>query len=314
MKARIIIIISCSMVLALSIGYLAKTFAKDKPSVVVVLRDLNSQYWEIVKAGAEKGFRDFGINGKVLATANGWGEEQSELLKEVLHDSPDVLIVSPTYAPLTLPIMDEFVENNIPVLLLDTDHPWGEKTAYIGTDNFDLGRKAGFLLASELQPGDKVAIIGGDVNSPVSGERIAGAHESFDAVHIEVVTQRVNLMNRSPLVKEAVENILLLHPDVKAIMATNDVLALQAIEVIKENGFTIPVTGADGTIEMVELIEEEVLPGTVAQNPYDMGYLSVEMADRVINGEVVENIDSGVDIIIKGNAKARLDFLKDLLK
>nr|WP_275980421.1 sugar ABC transporter substrate-binding protein [Halalkalibacter alkaliphilus] len=302
------------VLLALSIGYLAKTFAKEKPAVVVVLKDLNSQYWEIVKAGAEKGFRDFGVSGKVLATANGWGEEQSELLKEVLHDSPDVLIVSPIYAPLILPILDEFVENNIPVLLLDTDLPWSEKTAYIGSDNFELGRKAGFLLASHLQPGDKVALIGGDVNSPVSSERIAGAKGSFEAVHIDVATQRVNLTNRSPLVRKAVEDILLLHPDVKAIMATNDVLALQAIEVIKENGFTIPVTGADGTIEMVELIEGEVLPGTVAQNPYDMGYLSVEMAERVINGEVVENIDSGVDIIIKGNAKDRLDFFKDLLK
>jgi ribose transport system substrate-binding protein len=66
---------------------------------------------------------------------------------------------------------------------------------------------------------------------------------------------------------------------------------------------------------MLELIEEGRIPGTVAQNPYDMGYLSVENALKVTEGERVEkNIDSGVDIIIKENAEGRLEFLNKLLK
>ena len=65
---------------------------------------------------------------------------------------------------------------------------------------------------------------------------------------------------------------------------------------------------------MIELIEDGKIPGTVAQNPFDMGYLSAEAALKVSKGERVEStIDSGVDIIIKGNAKQRLEFLKGLL-
>jgi ribose transport system substrate-binding protein len=46
-----------------------------------------------------------------------------------------------------------------------------------------------------------------------------------------------------------------------------------------------------------------------------MGYLGIETALKVMNGETVDkNIDSGVDIIIKGNARQRLDFLRDLLR
>jgi ribose transport system substrate-binding protein len=56
------------------IGFISKSFADEKPKVVVVLKDLNSQYWEIVNAGIEKGFKDFGINGKVIAPR----EEQSK--------------------------------------------------------------------------------------------------------------------------------------------------------------------------------------------------------------------------------------------
>ncbi|GAA3326348.1 hypothetical protein GCM10020331_061870 [Ectobacillus funiculus] len=42
-----------------------------------------------------------------------------------------------------------------------------------------------------------------------------------------------------------------------------------------------------GSLKMVESIEEGVVPDTVAQNPYDMGYISVETAWKVIQGENV---------------------------
>jgi ribose transport system substrate-binding protein len=46
-----------------------------------------------------------------------------------------------------------------------------------------------------------------------------------------------------------------------------------------------------------------------------MGYLSVEAALKVKNGEKVDrNIDSGIDIMIKGNAKQKLYFLKEVLE
>ena len=46
-----------------------------------------------------------------------------------------------------------------------------------------------------------------------------------------------------------------------------------------------------------------------------MGYISIETALKVIKGEDVKrNIDTGVDIISKDNAKLKLDFLRELLK
>ncbi|GAA3329771.1 hypothetical protein GCM10020331_079580 [Ectobacillus funiculus] len=67
---------------------------------------------------------------------------------------------------------------------------------------------------------------------------------------------------------------------------------------------------------MVDLIEDGTLTSTIAQNPYDMGYISVETAVKVIKGEkkLQKNIDTGIDIITKDNAKQQLDFLKQLLK
>ncbi|WP_332695976.1 sugar ABC transporter substrate-binding protein [Halalkalibacter lacteus] len=308
----LIIIIVFSTIL---IGFISKSFVSKKPTVVVVLKDLHTQYWEIVKAGAEKGFRDFGIDGKVMAPSYESEEDGQEyLLKKVLKENPDALIVSPNDSSI-IPFLKEFYEKDIPVLLIDTDAPWENKTSYIGTDNVDLGRMGGMLLASQLQPGSKVALIAGDINHPISGDRIKGAKHSLQAAGVKIATEKFDLPNETEQIKEVMETVLQDHPDVKGVFAETDIKALAAYEVIEEYGLTIPVIGADGINEMIELIEEGALPGTVAQNPYDMGYLSVENALKVIKGENVgKNVDTGVDIIIKGNAKQRLDFQKRILR
>ncbi|MBD1381742.1 type 1 periplasmic-binding domain-containing protein [Metabacillus arenae] len=82
---------------AILIAFILIQFANEKPKVVVVLKELNTknQFWDIVKAGAEKGFRDFDIDGKVIAPSN--EDEvngQEKILKNVLKEKPDVLIVS----------------------------------------------------------------------------------------------------------------------------------------------------------------------------------------------------------------------------
>lgn len=188
MKKNGIFILIFALFFAL-IGFILKSFIDEKPKVVIVLKDFNSEYWEIIKAGAEKGFRDFGADGKVIAPKDGTVGAQREMLENVLKEKPDVLIVSPTYPDYIIPALEGFVEMNIPVLLLDTDDSWENKTSYIGTDNFKLGRIAGELLASQLQPGDKAAVIGGDI--PVIGKRIEGAKISLEAAGIDIAAEIV---------------------------------------------------------------------------------------------------------------------------
>jgi ribose transport system substrate-binding protein len=291
------------------IVFIHKQF-EEKPKVVIVLQTLDRQYWRIIEAGAEKGFKDFGIDGKVIAPKDGTAEEQSDLLENVLKENPDVLVVSPRYSPVIIPKLESFVGNNIPVLLIDTDDSWGNKTAYIGTNNLELGKMAGALLGSQLQPGDKVALIGGEP-SP-EGERLKGARVSLEAVGIKIVSEKI-LKSDKVVVKE-MQTILHEHPDLKGVIAATDYIALPVSKIIQKQGIKIPIVGADGITEMVELVEEGTLTGTVAQNPYDMGYLSAEAALKVTMGEKVNNIDSGVDIIMDNNARQRLDFLTRVLR
>ncbi|MCM3653343.1 sugar ABC transporter substrate-binding protein [Metabacillus litoralis] len=308
----LLVIFTLSFIL---IVYIYQQSIDEKPKVTVVLKDLNSEYGRIVEAGLRKGFHDFDLEGKVVAPTSESFFEQVDLLESILMENPDILIISPLYPNYSIPTLEKFIEKNIPVFLLDTDYQWENKTAYIGTDNVDLGRTAGALLGSQLQPGNEVAIIGLDLYSPVASERIKGAKLSLEAIGINIVAEKVNVYSEPSKVKAEIETILEENPKMKGIMATNDELALIAFEVITEHGLNISIIGADGLNDMIKLIEEGDLSGTVAQNPYDMGYLSIETARKVLNGENVEkHIDSGIDIIIKGNGKQRLDFQNRFLK
>ncbi|MDQ0199420.1 sugar ABC transporter substrate-binding protein [Neobacillus ginsengisoli] len=313
-KGKLVLLVTV-IISVIVFGFISKSLVDDKPKVVLVLKGLNSQYWQIVKAGAEKAFKDFGIDGKVIGPSDGSAKEQGRLLEKTYKENPKVLITAPVDSSV-IPILDKYTVNKkIPVLLVDQDEPWKNKTSYIGTDNVELGKRAGSLLGTQLQPGDKVAIIGGDLSISVFKERVNGAKMALKDAGIIVAAEKVGIPDDGKTANKEMKKILSDHPDIKGVITTHDIVALQVAEVLKEQGLTIPVIGADGIPDILKLIEDGTLSGTVAQNPYDMGYLSVENALKVTKGENVEKfVNTGVDIIIKENAKQRLDFLNNLIK
>lgn len=307
-----VILVMGAVISVIVLGFISVSFADKKPTVVVVLKASDSEYWKIMKAGIEKGFKDFGVNGKVMVPSEATPQEQVELLRMTYKEKPDIIITAP-YSSSVGPTLETFTD--IPILLIDTDLTIKNKTAYIGTNNNDLGKKAGAFLASQLQPGDKVAIIGGDISFSVFRERVDGAALALLNAGIEVAYTKTGVPDDPKAVQKAITMVLRDYPDIKGVVTTHDSIALPVIKELEKQGNLIPVIGPDGLTEMLELIADETLPGTMAQNPYDMGYLSVETAMKVIQGETVEPfVDSGVDIIIKENAQQRLNFYEELVK
>jgi ribose transport system substrate-binding protein len=310
-KGKIYLIMG-AVISVMVLSFISVSFADKKPTVVVVLKEGNTEYWRIMKAGIEKGFKDFDIDGKVMVPTDSTAQEQADLLMKAYKEKPDVIITAPISLSVK-PTLETF--KDVPVLLVDTDLPIKNKTAYIGTDNLDLGKKAGAFLASQLQPGNKIAIIAGDLSFSVFKDRIEGATISLRNAGIQIAYLKTGIQDDPKTIQRVITKLLRDQPDIKGVVTTNDTIALPAIKELEEQGLSIPVIGPDGLTEMLKFIADETIPGTMAQNPYDMGYLSVETAMKVIQGENVEPIvDSGVDIIIKENAEHRLNFYKKIVK
>ncbi|GHH99228.1 sugar ABC transporter substrate-binding protein [Neobacillus kokaensis] len=308
-KKRSLMIVAAAVITIIMISFISISIGHGKPKMVVVLKSLDRQYWNIVKAGAEKAFKEHGIDGEVIATPSGTAKEQRKILKKVYKEHPDVLIIAP-YDTSVIPILDQFTqEKNIPVILIDQYEKWPNKTSYVGADSREIGKKVGELLGSELQPGNKAALIGGDLSVLANQEIMDGAKQTLKEAGIIVVPEIAGITDDEKTVRKATLQLLKEHPDINGVIATNDLFAISVIKVLREHNLTIPVIGTDGIPDLLNLIKNEMISASVAQNPYDMGHLSVDTAVKVLKGEQVDPfVDSGVDIVIKENLQQRLDY------
>lgn len=282
--------------------------------VVVVLKTLSSPYWKFVEAGAKQAFEDFEIKGKIVGPASESEiVEQINMMDDALSQNPGALVVAPTQPPTAVPVFEKYRKKDIPVLLVDTNADWTDKTTYIGTDNTTAGKLGGEYLASILQPGDKIAIIGGALGNTATDQRIKGAMDALEEAGFEIVANQPADSDRSKATN-VMENMLQKNPDIKGVFSATDDMALGAIRAIESKKLDVKVIGTDGTIEAIEAVIAGTLAGSVAQNPFEMGYQGVENAIKAMKGEEIESrIDSGAEVISNENASERLKFLQSLI-
>ena len=83
------------------------------------------------------------------------------------------------------------------------------------------------------------------------------------------------------------ENLLTAHPDVAAVFAQNDEMALGALRAIKAAGKNVLIIGFDGTDEGITAVKAGDMGATVGQQPALIGALGVQAAVDTLNGKKV---------------------------
>lgn len=274
----------------------------DQPTIAVVLKGSDAEYFKLAEAGAKQAFKDFGVNGKFLAASTQTQEQELiNILEDLSTDDPDALVLMPSTGSV-IPTLKKYSDADIPVLLIDTDLDWEHKLTYIGTDNYIAGQKAGEYLNSILNSGDEVAIIEGVSGAAQNEARVSGAKDELEKEGIKVVTVQAADFDRTKAVN-VMENIITAHPNLKAVFTANDEMALGALQAIQTRDLEIPIIGIDGTSDALRSISEGNLDAVIQQLPYQMAYMGVENAIKKINGESVDSeIDSGIDLITDANA------------
>lgn len=239
--------------------------------------------------------------------------QQVNMLEDQISQSPDAILISPTQPDTVIPALERAAKD-IPVVLIDSDATFNGKTTFIGTENFSAGQEGGKQLANMLQKGDKVVLISGALGNPATDERIKGAKAALEEAGMVIVSEQPADSDKTKAMS-VMENILEKDQDIKGVFSANDDMALGVLRAVQAKNLDIKIFGTDGTEEAVKSILDNGLTGTVAQNPYNMGYQGVETAVKAISGESIDSrIDSGITIITKENAQEHLDFLKSISK
>src|SRR5205823_5602897 len=87
----------------------------------------------------------------VYKQADGNSEKQISQVKELLSQRVDLLIISPNEAEPLTPIVEETFNNGTPVIVVDRKISSSLFTAYVGGDNYGIGKMAGEYAAVLLK-------------------------------------------------------------------------------------------------------------------------------------------------------------------
>jgi len=283
-------------------GACSRTDRVRKLDIVLVTKALDSEWWQRVKAGADEAARaDPQVRLAVLAPEREINiAQQVTILEDQVLKKPAALAVAPAGVSEVIPVLDKARAAGIPVLIVDTDVPWPHKLSFIGIDNRLGGRLAGEHIVRAIGGKGKTAVIRGVLGVATHEDRLAGFREAIaQAPGVECVAVQPANSERA-LGMSVMENLLTAHPDLRAVFATNDQMALGAMEAIAARGLTgkIVLVGFDATREAVRAVQAGGLSATVAGFPERMGQRAVEAAVKAARAQPVEkHVDIGTALV-----------------
>jgi ribose transport system substrate-binding protein len=311
-KVWILYAVMVGVMLLLLVGGCNRSDATRKRRIVIVTKALDSEFWQTLKSGAEEAARQHpDIELSVLAPEREINiDQQVSILEDQILKKVSALAVVPGGIAEVTPVLDKARAAGIPVLIVDNDTTWPGKLCYIGTDNREGGRLAGDYIVKVLGGRGKVAIIRGILGVSSHDDRVAGFQQAIaQAPGMQVVTiQPANSERASALT--VMENILTSNPELNAVFATSDQMALGAMEGVAAQHLSgkLFVVGFDAGKEAVRAVKSGAISAVIAQYPANMGRQAVEAAIKAIQGEPVARvIDTGTALVTKENAD---EFLK----
>ena len=290
----------------------------EETRIGFVPKSLNQEYWVNTQKGAEAGAKQ----GKVKLLTHAAGDdtqivEQIDIVENLIAQEVDALVIAPSDSDLLKPVLEKAAEK-MPVVLFDSDiKDWKPKTAYVGTENKDGGIKAGEYIAKVLKKEGTLAIVSGIPGSQVGIDRVDGVKEGLKkaGAKTKIVKEVTGQFDREQAVG-AMEDILQTNPDVDAVFAANDQMALGAIQAIDAHKKTdqIKLIGFDGALEATQHILAGDMYATIAQDPYGMAKVGVEEALKELDGKKVDKaVNTGAKLITPENARDYFEEVREKL-
>lgn len=262
----------------------AKT-ADKKITVGFSVSTQNNPFFVSLAKGVEAKAKELGVNVKVVDAQNDPAKQANDVA-DLLQQNISVLLVNPVDSAAISTSVKAANKANIPVVCLDRSADQGNIASLVASDNVKGGEMAAEYIIKNLGEKVKVAELEGIPGASATRERGEGFHKIADS-KLTVIAKQSADFDRSKGLNVA-ENMLQANPDIKAIFAQNDEMALGAIEAAKSANKKIFIVGFDGTADGVKAVESGAMSATIAQQPEIMGQQGLEVAVKAAKGEKVE--------------------------
>lgn len=213
-----------------------------------------------------------------LASSNDDNVLQNKQVNQFVDEGVDLLVISPNQLSAISKAVERAYEKGIPVILYDRISNTDKYTAFIGCDNYHIGKSMGTFIAQKLQgKGRIVEICGLDGSSPAMERHIGFMDAIKPYPGIQVIASEGGNWKEEGGV-QAMKRILKKTQDFDYVFAHNDRLAWGAYEAAKQMGLQhrYKFTGVDGMATKgggLELVRDGI---------FEASYLYPTKGDEVI--------------------------------
>lgn len=270
--------------------------AADKLYVPLISKGFQHQFWQAVKAGADKAGKELGVEVTFEGPDNeSQVDKQIDMLAAALAKKPAAIGFAALDSQAAIPLLKQAQEAKIPVIAFDSGVDSDIPVATASTDNIAAAALAADKMAALIGDAGKVAVVAHDQTSRTGVDRRDGFVNRMKEAHpnVEIVTIEYGGGDHLKST-EITKAILTANPDIKGIFGTNEGSAIGVVNGVKESGAKVVVVGYDSGKAQKDAIRDGTMAGAITQNPVGIGYETVKAAVAASKGEKVEkNIDTG---------------------
>ena len=213
-----------------------------------------------------------------LASSNDDNVLQNKQVNQFIDEGVDLLIVSPNQLSAISKSVERAYDKGIPVILYDRKTNSDKYTAFIGCDNYTIGKSMGTFIAQQLQGKGRIVEIGGLEGSSPALERHRGfmdAIKPYPGLQV-VASEEGNWKEEGGI--QAMKRILKQTQDFDYVFAHNDCLAWGAYVAARQMRVkrNYKYTGVDGMATEgggLELVRDGI---------FEASYLYPTKGDEVI--------------------------------
>jgi ribose transport system substrate-binding protein len=232
--------------------------------------------------------------------------QQVSLVEQMMAAQVDILVLAPVNSKGMLPVVKRAIDQGIVVVNIDNRfdqdllQQMGMSVPFVGPADREGAKLVGQEVAKYLKAGDEVAIIGGLPGAYNAQQRQAGFEDAMAESGLNIISiQSADWESAKSATVAAA--ILSEKPNLKALLCSNDSMALGAVAAVRQAGRTddVLVVGFDNLSAANDLIQSGELLATIDQHGDELAVYGIEYALQILHSGIIpENIITPVDLIV----------------
>ena len=295
------------LALACLCGCAPEADTSTRPSVALVVKSTQTEFWRAVFAGAEAAAVEYNLD---LTIAGPETEEdyktQNQLLADAVENGTDAIVFSAIDFEKNADAIDAAAQQNIKIVAIDSNVDSQSVSTYIGTDNYAAGQMAAYATLERVSGPLYVGIVNYDVGTANGQERERGAVDAFTQSGRAQITAVVNTLVDADQAQADTAALLSEHPEINVLLALNEpvsVGAARAVQMLNRDK-DVFFLGFDSNLVTIDGLQDGSVDALIVQNPYAMGYLGVESAYQLLSGHgnaLEATVDTSTQVVDQSN-------------